>query len=47
MTPEEKLKSFGEFFQDSPQKFVFFPGEKAIILAAVQIANKLPKSYET
>ena len=47
MTPEEKLKSFGEFFQDSPQKFVFFPGEKAIILAAVQIANKLLKSYET
>jgi hypothetical protein len=47
MSPEEKLKSFGEFFRDSPQKFIFLPGEKAVILAAVQIANKLLKSYET
>ena len=47
MSPEEKLKSFGEFFRDSPKKFVFLPVEKAVILAAVQIANKLLKSYET
>ena len=35
MSAEEKLQSFGEFFHDSRQNFIFLPDEKTVILAAV------------
>ena len=47
MTDEEKLELFGKFFQHNPTNFIFLPGERAVLLSAVQIATKLLKTYET
>lgn len=47
MNDKEKLELFRQFFQHNPKNFIFLPGERAVILSAVQIANKLLKTYET
>jgi hypothetical protein len=40
MSVNKKRLSYGKFFQDSPKNLRFFPGDKAVILDAVYIAQK-------